>query len=182
MLAPRPTSPRPPRPVEPAPDECKRRGDRQTSSNLGVGCRKTTDSAQSSSNFGIWCRRIASWAENTSNTFVWCGRTETVPRRSALRPGTSRTRRHEPDAQARGPAADPARAGRAGTGPGRRPGTSRTRRHGGRPHDPRPGRSSRVPTDEPVRPLKRATNPENRQGPRRSGASLGVGLAPAALD
>src|ERR1019366_6521181 len=30
------------------------------------------------------------------------------------------------------PPCDPARAGRAGTGPGRRPGTSRTRRHGAR--------------------------------------------------
>jgi hypothetical protein len=165
--SPQPASPRPPRPVEPAPDECRRRGDRQTSSNLGVGCRKATDSAQRSSNFGIWCRRIASWAETTSNTFVWC---------RSNRNGTPSIRlatRHEPDAQARGPGADLARAGRAGTGPGRRPGTSRTRRHGGRPHDPRPGRSSRVPTDEPVRPLKRATNPENRQGPRRSGASWG---------
>jgi hypothetical protein len=89
------------------------------------------------------------------------GRTETVPRRSALRPGTSRTRRHgaraqtwhEPDAQARGPAARPA----------------------SRPLKPRPyGRA--------CAPAETGNQPGESTRPPAFGGLMGVGLAPAALD
>jgi hypothetical protein len=158
---PRPASPRPAslrpaatlRPVEPAPDECKRRGDCLTSSNLGIGCRKTTDSAQSSSNFGIWCRRIASKAENRSNTFLWCrsDRNGTPSIDLAARTG--------PDAHAR----------REVTGP-RVHARGRRRRH-----DPRPDRRA-------CAPVETGNQPGESTRPPAFGGLMGVGLAPAALD
>ena len=158
---------------EPAPDECKRRGDRLTSSNPGIGCRKTTDSAQSSSNFGIWCRRIASWAENMSNTFVWCRSDRNGS------PSIGLAARTGPDAQARAQARGPGAGHEATSGVGRSTRVPAAQ-PAFRPLNPRSGRSTRVPAAQPAfrptslcAPLKRATNPENRQGPRRSGASWG---------
>jgi hypothetical protein len=174
-----PASPRPaatPRPVEPAPGECKRRGDRLTSSNLGIGGRKTTDSAQSSSNFGIWCRRIASWAENRSNTFLWCGSDRNGT------PSIGLVVRTGPDAHARRAGTGPrAHARGVGGGTTRVPGTSHVRvpaaraTSASRPLEPRPGRQARAPVET-------GNQPGESTRPPAFGGLMGVGLAPAALD